>query len=113
MDSSTITLGTCTFQIEGVFGELLSLPYLTEIPVFNANSVALIRCSILQRLIWFYTICQCPFNGTPGIKGLNFTTLWANSADDKMIFFLSFLENSVFLSQSDYLIQIVDMNSHT
>ena len=31
----------------------------------------LIRCHILQYLIWVYTLCQCPFFGTLGINGLN------------------------------------------
>ena len=32
----------------------------------------LIRRRILPRLIWVYTICQCPFYGTTGIMGLNY-----------------------------------------
>ena len=39
MDSSTSNLWTCTFPIEGVSGYVLSLPCLSEIPVFNAKSV--------------------------------------------------------------------------
>ena len=30
----------------------------------------LIRRRILRRLIWIYTVCQCPFYGTPGINWL-------------------------------------------
>ena len=44
---------------------------------------------VLRRLIWVYTVCQCPFYGTLGINGLTFTTLWANSVDDIFFFFFS------------------------
>ena len=39
MDSATTTLWTGPFAIEGVSDRILLLLYLTEIPVFNANSV--------------------------------------------------------------------------
>ena len=34
-------------------------------PVFNANSC---MYRILRRLIWVYTVCQCPFYATLGIN---------------------------------------------
>ena len=39
MDASNITLRTGPFQLKGVSGKFLLLPWFTEIPVLNANSV--------------------------------------------------------------------------
>ena len=39
MDSSTAAVWTDQFSTEGVPGQFSSLPYFTEIPVFNANGV--------------------------------------------------------------------------
>ena len=39
MDFSTLTLCTGPFPIKGVSGKFLLLPWFTEIPVLNANSV--------------------------------------------------------------------------
>ena len=50
------------FPIEEVSGWFLSLSYLTEIPVVNANSVD-------PDQIWIYTVFQCPFYGLIGING--------------------------------------------
>ena len=32
----------------------------------------LIRRRLMRRLIWVYTVCQCPFSGTLGINGLTY-----------------------------------------
>ena len=53
----------------------------------------LIRRWFLRRLIWVYSVCQCPLNGTLGLNGLTSTTLWANSADDKLTIFFLFLQD--------------------
>ena len=39
MDSSTLTFWTSPFPVKGVSGKFLLLPWFTEIPVLNANSV--------------------------------------------------------------------------
>ena len=39
MDFSTLTLWTGPFQVKDVSGWFLLLPWFTEIPVFNANSI--------------------------------------------------------------------------
>ena len=72
MDSSTSTLWTGPFLIDGVSGKIL-LKYFIEILVFNVNCKQCrprpdaTECSIL---IWVYTVCQCPFYGTLGLNGL-------------------------------------------
>ena len=43
------------------------------------TAYTLIRCHILQHLIWVYTVCQCPFYGTLSINGLNLSILKAIS----------------------------------
>ena len=42
--------------------------FFLEIPVFNANSVDQDQT---PRLIYFYTVCQCPFYGTLDIIELS------------------------------------------
>ena len=59
----------------------------TEISVFKANSVhfdqtprsaasdlglhcLLMSLYVVRRLIWVYTVCQCPLYGTPSLNGL-------------------------------------------
>ena len=45
-----------------------------KMPVFNANSVDPDQIRVMRRLIWAYTVCQCPFYGRLGIKGLTSMT---------------------------------------
>ena len=37
---------------------------------FMQTVYTLIRRRVLRRLIWVYTVCQCPFDGALGIDGL-------------------------------------------
>ena len=46
------------------------LPFSIEIPAFNTNSLDPDQMPRLRRLIWVYTVCQCPFDGTLGKNGL-------------------------------------------
>ena len=82
MDSSTLTIWTGPFPVKGMSDKFLLLPWFTEIPVLNANSV-------LWRQIWVYAICKCPFYGTPGLNGLKFCT-------DDICFFLIFPQKTEF-----------------
>ena len=50
-------------------GKFLLLPCFIEIPVFYVNSV---DPDQTLHLIWVYTVCQCPFNGTLGLNGLRY-----------------------------------------
>ena len=81
MESSTLTLWTGPFPIESRSSYFILLPCFIEIPVFNAYSVdseetplyavpELVRCHLMRRLIWSYSVCQCPLYGTVGINGL-------------------------------------------
>ena len=63
---------TSPFPVKGASGKCLLLPCFTEIPVLNANSVD----SVLRRLIWVCTVCQCLFYGTPGLNGLSSRPFW-------------------------------------
>ena len=73
MDPSTLTPWTGSFLIEGGLVSFLLLPCFLEITVFNTNSVGPNQTSHLCRLISVFTVSQCPFYGTPGIKMLNVT----------------------------------------
>ena len=70
VDSSTSTFWTSPFPKEGVSGYffLLLLVCFIEIHVFNANSEDPIRHRVLWRLLWIYSIFQCPFYGTRRIN---------------------------------------------
>ena len=46
---------------------VLLLPWFTDIPLFNANSV---DPDQTPRLIWVYAVCQCPFYGKLDLNGL-------------------------------------------
>ena len=71
MDSSTSTLWTGPFLLEGMSGLFLFLPCFNENSVSNANSA-----DPDQSLIWVYTICKCPFYGTLSINGLSSLFAW-------------------------------------
>ena len=51
VDSSTGLLGQVFFPIEGVSCLVLTLPFIIEIPVYNANSATLIRRRVLRCLL--------------------------------------------------------------
>ena len=42
---------------------VLIISMFIEIPVFNANSVDPDQTPRYARLIWVYTVCNCPFMG--------------------------------------------------
>ena len=45
-----------------------------KMPALSANSVDPNQTP--QRLIWVFTVCQCPFNGMPDLNGLNINDLF-------------------------------------
>ena len=51
---------------EGVFS-LFLLSFIIEMHVLNANIVDPDQMPCSARLIWVYTVCQCPVYGTPGV----------------------------------------------
>ena len=57
-----------------------------------------IRRRVLRRLIWVYTVYQCPFYGTLGINELIF-----------LLFYLS--EKMFFTFYSSYLLRLTEMSS--
>ena len=55
--------------------------------------LTLIRRRVQRRLIWVYTVCQCPFYGTLGINGLNEGTLVRGRFDHYRLLTLSIRTN--------------------
>ena len=52
------------FSVKGVSGVLFHFYFIFERNSFNKQKVqALIRRRVLRRLIWVYTVCQCPIMG--------------------------------------------------
>ena len=74
------------FHLSGVFGVLfLFLSYF----FFYRNSCeqtvnTLTRCRVLRRLIWVYTVCLCPKNGTPGLYWLTICMSWGTAKPSKL-----------------------------
>ena len=71
------------FQVEEMSDYFSLMPYLKEIPVFDANSVDPDQIPVLQHLIGVYTVFECPFYWMPGINGLTCpflmgTKFWAS-----------------------------------
>ena len=60
----------CISKKRGVWVVLI-LSRFIEIFLYYMQTVqTLIRCRILRRLIWVYTVCLCLFYGTLGLNGL-------------------------------------------
>ena len=67
MDISTFTLWTGPFPIERVSGYFYYSHVLRNFVNLIQTVLTLIRRRVLRRLIWSYTVCQCPFYGAGGL----------------------------------------------
>ena len=56
----------------------------------NVNSVDLDETAHMSRLIWIYAVCKSLLLSPVTVRELTFTTLKANSADDKLVIFFSY-----------------------
>ena len=69
VDSSTSLFGRIQFQWKGCLVCLVS-SFIIEISCSYAVSTLIRHHAYLRRLIWVYTICQCPFCETLGLNEL-------------------------------------------
>ena len=62
----------------------------------------LIRRHVPRRLIWVYTVCQCPFKGTLGINGLTFDYIVFFKATELRMFLYCFTSISGTVQQERF-----------
>ena len=110
VDSSTTTLWTGPFSVEGMSGYISLLPCFIVIHGFNANNV---DPDQMQHMIWVCTICQCLFYGMPDIYWLKhfYHKIWVDNscclhANIKLCFLGKLKRLSFISSLSAWLINV-------
>ena len=96
MNSSAITLWTGLFPIAGVWLDFIMLLCFIKVPLINANSVDPDQMLHFGASDLGWLCLPVTLLGVSQQKWLTSTTLWINSADDKLIFFVFFFQKMGF-----------------